>query len=229
MANSKHYLKDKDLETVPDVFCGSCQRETKHSILNSILEVGSDGDNNYSFDWRNTFQIVQCKGCEEVSFRKIHTNSEEFDHEYTGNGSEFETIYNEKIDLYPDRNSFRNPVEHFYLIPANTQTIYLETLRALGSSQPVLCGVGIRAIVETVCNDQETTGPLFNKIDQLVAKGVLTKDGAGILHKLRILGNDAAHEVKPHRIEKLKLAMTIVDHLLAGVYVLPALAKQQYD
>jgi len=39
---------------------------------------------------------------------------------------------------------------------------------------------------------------------------------------MRILGNEAAHEVKPHSEETLNLAMDVVEHMLNDVYILPA-------
>jgi hypothetical protein len=56
--------------------------------------------------------------------------------------------------------------------------------------------------------------------------GVLTNDGATILHSLRNMGNDAAHEVKPHREEELKVAFDVVENLLESVYLLPLKAKK---
>ncbi|WP_305800612.1 hypothetical protein, partial [Thiolapillus sp.] len=41
--------------------------------------------------------------------------------------------------------------------------------------------------------------------------------------ELRTLGNEAAHEVKPHNNATLTLALDVIDHLLKGVYILPLL------
>ncbi len=38
------------------------------------------------------------------------------------------------------------------------------------------------------------------KVENLVALGVLTRSGAEILQKLRLLGNESAHEVKSHHL-----------------------------
>lgn len=51
-------------------------------------------------------------------------------------------------------------------------------------------------------------------------------EGAKILHSLRIMGNQAAHKVKPHSEEDLRTAFDVVEHLLQGVYVLPAKASR---
>jgi hypothetical protein len=40
----------------------------------------------------------------------------------------------------------------------------------------------------------------------------------------RIMGNVAAHEVKPHKENELNTAFDVVEHLLVGVYLLPAKA-----
>jgi hypothetical protein len=40
------------------------------------------------------------------------------------------------------------------------------------------------------------------------------------------MGNLAAHEVKEHTVEELSVAMDVIEHLLAGVYVMPEKAKR---
>ena len=80
----------------------------------------------------------------------------------------------------------------------------------------------MRALIETICKEKGTAGKyLNNKIDDLVKKGFLTPVGAKTLHKIRTLGNDAAHEVKPHSEKQLSLAMDVAEHLLDEVYILP--------
>jgi len=86
----------------------------------------------------------------------------------------------------------------------------------------ILSGIGIRAIVEAVCKEKKTTGKnLQERIDDLVKKQLLTPASAEILHNLRVLGNKASHEVKPHNAEQLAVAMDVIDHLLMDAYILP--------
>lgn len=212
--------KDKKVSEKVDVTCGECKRSTKHIVLSDICLRGSDP----IIDWINEYQIIQCQGCETVSFRKTHENSE--DCYQTGPDEVEYSIYE---DIYPNPEEGRGSVEDAHLLPPNLKRIYDETLKSLNSNQPVLTGIGIRAIVETVCKDKKAAGKdLFCKINELVAQGVLTKDGADILHKLRTLGNEAAHEVKPHDNVQLGLAFDVIDHLLQGVYILPIHAKEKF-
>jgi len=39
------------------------------------------------------------------------------------------------------------------------------------------------------------------------------------------MGNNAAHEVKPHKTEELVIAMRVIEHALQGVYILPKQAE----
>jgi len=52
-------------------------------------------------------------------------------------------------------------------------------------------------------------------------QSIVTPEGAEILHKLRVLGNQAAHEVKAHNSKQLGLAMKIIKHMLEGTYIIP--------
>ncbi|MDY3558591.1 DUF4145 domain-containing protein, partial [Gemmata sp. JC673] len=55
---------------------------------------------------------------------------------------------------------------------------------------------------------------------------VVSGDGAKILHSLRFMGNNAAHEVKGHTAEELTIALGVVEYLLHGVYVMPKKAAK---
>ncbi len=222
--------KDKSTNDRPIVSCISCEKETNHIVLASIEEKGSEvHKQSFSFDWLNVYQIVQCQGCNNISFRKIHTNSEDCDHEYVDNEGNFETIWNELEELYPNRASGRETIKDDHMLPISIQQIYKETLSALNTSHLILAGIGIRAIIESVCKGNSTSGALDNRIDQLVTQGVLSEDGAKTLHKLRVLGNVAAHEVKPHSRDQLNLAFDVIEHLLNGVYIFPIHANDKLE
>jgi hypothetical protein len=169
------------------------------------------------------YQIVQCQGCEAVSFRKNHTNSEDV----AWNEEDQVGITLDHEELYPSRVAGRHKLWRAGLLPPDVSRIYDETHAALCNKQPILAGIGIRALVETVCKEKGTTKfKLVDKIDELVGMGVLTQAGASTLHRLRVLGNDAAHEVKPHSEETLGIAMDVVEHLLNDVYILPSVARR---
>lgn len=207
------------------VSCGVCKRATNHLVLASADIRGSDDwEHGQSVDWGVDHQVVQCLGCDTISFRKSSHSSEDYIQV-----SHDEWELDELIELFPNRNDGRIALKDVELLPTDVERIYLETLKAINGTQPVLAGIGVRALIETISKERKANGKdLLGKINDLVTQGMLTKDGADILHKLRVLGNDAAHEVKPHSADQLSLALDVVEHLLQGVYILPHHAKQKF-
>jgi hypothetical protein len=208
-----------------DLPCSKCTGKTAHKVLASVDVRGDEGDGDYQ--WAIDNQIVQCLGCKTVSFRRASSNSEDYiplDHD--GN---YDYLVDEK--LYPSRREgLKGLGDEVVYLPGNIRRIYEETLMALSNQAPVLAGIGLRALLETVCKEKSATGKdLLKKIDSLVSTGILTPASAAILHKIRALGNAAAHEVKPHSDKQLGLAMDIVQHLLKDVYILPKQVETEFE
>lgn len=207
--------------------CIKCTGKTAHKVLASVDIRGDEGDSNYSFSWVTDNQVVQCLGCKTVSFRKASSNSE--DYYQTSHDGDCEFSIDET--LYPSRlEGIKGLGDETHYLPSNVRRIYDETLMALSSQAPVLAGIGLRALLETVCKEKNATGhDLLKKIDSLVSAGILTPASAAILHKIRTLGNAAAHEMKPHSDKQLGLAMDIVEHLLKDVYILPKQVESEFE
>lgn len=219
-----HLNKTQNVEVA--LPCQKCSGKTAHKALVTVDVQGSEGDPRYSFDWSDDHQIVQCLGCKSLSFRIASTNSENY---YPISADEYEYGVSEK--LYPPRLEGRkglgNDTVH---LPTKVRPIYDETLTALAVQAPILAAIGLRALVEAVCQEKKAKGSdLFKKIDSLVEQRVLTPAGATILHKIRALGNAAAHEAKPHNDRQLSLAMDIVEHMLKDVYILPKQAETEFE
>jgi hypothetical protein len=221
MSHKKTSLINKSQNEEYWLPCDQCRNSTKHKVLQSVDITGEETwRHEFLHWWADHYQIVQCQGCEVISFRKSHEDSENM-----GETDEGEELI-QQVEIYPSRVAGRHQLSDARLIPFKVARIYRETHSALCNKMPILAGIGIRALVEAVCKEKSATGKnLEDKIDGLVGMGVLTKDGAEILHSLRILGNTAAHEVIPHSDEQLATAMNVVEHLLNGVYILPAVAS----
>lgn len=205
-----------------DLPCIKCSGKTSHKVLASAELRGSDVNGGYSFDWWTDYQVVQCQGCRSISFRQASSNSES--HFQVG-PDDWEYDVAEK--LYPRRIEGMKALgdDEAYL-PSKVKQIYSEAVDALASQSLILAGIGLRALLEAVCKDRNAQGSnLYKQIDDLVEQRVLTPGSAQVLHKIRALGNAAAHEVKPHSEKQLALAMGIIEHLLKDVYILPKHAE----
>jgi Domain of unknown function (DUF4145) len=221
-----HYHLNKTEGREFDLPCPKCAGATTHKALATVDLRGSEGGGNHSYQWSVDHQIVQCQGCKSVSFRVASSNSEDYYHTDDG-----DTEYEISEDLYPPRLSGRKGLgDDTTWLPVKVRQIYDETLKALFMQARILSGIGLRALVEAVCQHQNAQGrDLFKQIDSLVEQRVLTPAGALILHKIRALGNAAAHEAKPHSEKQLSLAMDIVEHLLKDVYILPRQTDLEFE
>ena len=226
MGDSVTYTRDKTTDKEIDISCIKCVGKTSHKVVSSYDLRGDYDDGEHDFQWATDHQIIQCQGCKTVSFRRASSNSDDW--MQTSHDGDGEYVIDESI--YPSRvEGIKGLGEDRHYLPTNVRRIYDETLQALSSQSPVLAGIGLRALLETVCKEKQATGKdLLKKIDSLVAASVLTPASAAILHKIRTLGNSAAHEVKPHSERQLGLAMNIVEHLLKDVYILPKQAESEF-
>lgn len=210
-------LKD---EATVKVACQRCGNPTVHSVLTSV-ERHVSTDTRDGIEFHTSYQVIQCRGCEDISFRKEDTDSESY---YQIAEDEWEHDITEA--LYPPRTSGRVATTKAEELPSAVRSIHEETLQALNGGQPILCGVGIRAIIDAVCIDQKAKGSnLQEQISDLGKRRMLTENGERFLHALRILGNKAAHEIKPHSASDLDVAFSVIEHLLNEVYVMPSVAK----
>jgi len=200
--------------------CGSCNAATNH-IVETSIDV--EGEIPGLLEYWESYQVIQCLGCGRHSFRQVKRNSDDWivnPHTYQQELAEHEV-------LYPPRVAGRAPLRRLVGVPPEVRTIYKETHKALLGGQPILAGVGLRSLVEAICRHQHAKGgSLQKRIDSLVDLGVLTHDGANILHALRNLGNTAAHEAEAYSETDLSTALDVVEHLLRSVYIIPRKAAR---
>jgi hypothetical protein len=226
MTNSDKLTLNSDVNKDINVQCPQCVGLTAHKILANANLSGGDRH----MDWQTDYQILQCNGCKTISYRSAASNSEDFDHYIDEYGSE-DIVHTITEKLYPPRiYGYSGLGEDRWRLPDSLRRIYDETSSALTTDQPVLTGIGVRAILETLCKDKAANGSnLLTQIDDLVTKGILTPARASVLHQIRTLGNLSAHEVAPHTPAQLSLAMKVVDHLLEEVYILPEKTQRLFS
>lgn len=232
------YEKDKTIGERADIFCSECNRATKHDVVTSYDLSGAEWDTRegWSVDWNGHYQVIQCRGCETLSFRHRSWFSEDFNPEFGEDG------YTEA--LYPKRGGGIRPTKSYMNVPFGLRRIYREVIDTFNNDSATLCAAGLRAIVEGICADQEIIdGPvkkpkkgggtqivratdLAGKISGLNEKGLLTTASAQNLHEHRYMGNDAIHQLDRPSVEELRLAIEIVEHIFEQLYEIPEKALE---
>ncbi len=228
--------KDEKMKVV----CSECKGSKNHLVLLSADIDGHEDLGQFgSIDWDSHYQIIQCQGCDLLSFRKIDSNSEDYI-EVAEN--EWEHRINEK--LYPQRSINTLTIKDFINTPYNLRRIYREVIDCYNNNSLTLCGAGVRAIIDGLCTENGVkNGPvetikkdgtkeiirkrnLEGKISGMFEKGLLTKKHANILHEHRFMGNEAVHSLDQPSLKELELAISIVEHTLDNIYEIEVKASE---
>lgn len=226
---------NKSVNKILQVFCLTCKNTNRHKVLTSVDQSGKEsmGYDGW-FYWNSDYQIIECQGCGNISFRNESSNSEEYDEEG----------YHSNELIYPKRTSDTWNTKDFFNIPYNLRRIYRETIDCYNNENLTLCGAGARALVEGLCKENgiidgeveytkangsietKRVDNLQGKINGLYEKGKLTKENAEILHEHRFLGNTAIHNLSAPIKEELTLALEIIEHVFDNLYEIPQKALQ---
>jgi uncharacterized protein DUF4145 len=153
--------------------------------------------------WQHIVSVSQCVACDEVTIA--------------------EYFWPDEIgEPFAERRLFPTARDDS-AVPERVRN-RLNTARKVIKSEPSFYAIGIRRMLETVCNVEGAKGDdLFAKLDDLAAKDRIPTLLAEIAYELRKLGNLAAHddevEVAP---EDVPLISDLADAILEYLYRAPA-------
>jgi hypothetical protein len=203
-------------------YCPNCCVITNHTSLFKKATASTDND----FHWTRDYEVIQCTGCENIQFLESYNDEymTVFDHEI-----EEEVFYNDK-KYYPKNIKEHRDLKNSYSIPDKIRIVYNESLEALKNNCYLLSAVGLRAVIEAVCIEENIPGRnLETKINNLVRGKLITEKDAYRLHSIRFLGNDSVHDMDVPSEEKLKIALGIVENLVSNLYLVDLDAKRHLD
>jgi hypothetical protein len=204
-------------------FCQACGGERKHVVLFEKKTSGSEDE--YNFQWINRFRIIECAGCENISFLKMYG-----DNFMMKDGQDGEMEYYEDNDVYPPYLKQGEELSGIHQLPENIKSIYRETVNALKVGSLLLTAAGFRAVIEATCNHLKIKqANLAERIDLLHSNGYLSKAESRRLHSIRFLGNSALHEIQTPKAEQLVILLGIVNHLLSNLFISDKLIKGKLD
>ncbi|PFB50933.1 hypothetical protein CN396_01730 [Bacillus thuringiensis] len=239
------------------IYCSSCAKKTNHIFLKDKKEnkleykiSDSDFEEEIDFSFSDEYYIIQCMGCDKVAFLNIYSDETMFyidGDDYWGNRVYLQDyiVYPEepqREDVIPKSLRFESQYE-FNHLPEFIEVLREEVISAYKINSRLLCGMGIRMIVEAVCKEKGITktpklkkgNPILDrngktvmrnltlseKIDQLKEQNIIDESQKNILHEVRDLGNDTAHEIKSHTLRLLKSVLNVVEFILYNIYEIP--------
>lgn len=203
-------------------YCSVCKRITHHNVLG---EKSVSADSNDDFWWHQTYRIVQCCGCDNVSFNleSLDESMVRYDHEGT------EELYSEYTS-FPISEGDARPIEYTWNFPSTIYSIYYETLTALNKKCFSLAAAGFRMIIEAICKDKQIRFKnLEAQINGLRKQGIISEADRNRLHSIRFMGNDSVHIEKTPTKENLLLVLDIVNGILSNLYIIEDKIKDKLE
>ncbi|ADV48028.1 hypothetical protein Celal_0689 [Cellulophaga algicola DSM 14237] len=204
-------------------FCRNCKGIRNQSALHKVEKRGGDDDG--YFQWVDKYFIIECNGCETISFLNIYGNTEMTEPNEEG----YQDYYDDEF-IYPYSLEKSYEIETLSYLPEKIRIIYSETINALKANSYILTAGGLRAIIEALCNYLKIRKDnLEERINLLNEKGHLTVSESKRLHSIRFLGNDALHEIAKPKKEHLYILLDIINHLLVNLFVNDKKIKGQIE
>jgi hypothetical protein len=216
------------MKTKHKAFCSVCKIATNHTVKRELVneelaEYNIAGEIHKEIAAIFEFQIVQCMGCNSISFR--HT---EF---YPGTKCERNSDTNAIIftqdkffeTYYPERSPNFILEKRIPELPFLIRKIYKEIIKSYNSNLPILCASGLRALVAgVIAHFLIEYKSLKQGINSLSEQGLISKELAESLNIHRFLGNNALHKLEFPDQEDLRSSIILIELTLATLFDVPS-------
>lgn len=200
------------MEKIDTYYCRNCKGQRNQKIVAEKKTSGSVED---YIQWIDNYFIIECLGCNNISFLKIYSDTEMTHYNDYG-----EPDYDQDVQIFPLYLEDFDELNHTYYLPQKIRSIYNETITALKNNINILAAGGLRATIEAICNHLKIKkADLSVRIDLLHDKGYLSLNESKRLHSIRFLGNDALHEMEAPKNEQIAILLEIVNHLLENLFI----------
>ncbi len=135
----------------------------------------------------------------------------------------------------PVTSTGRGPVQRakpvwYVNLPEDVQNLLDEVYLGVGMNMRALPSMGLRTIIDMVCNDLVgDIGGFGEKLDALEKRGYVNAREHGLLKIAVDVGNASAHRGHNPNMEDLNTLLDIVEYLLQGIYVLSPASERLKD
>ena len=196
--------------------CNTCDGQRNHFIKAFHVDNGEETlDELNSIWWRETWQILQCCGCEHFSARKTFTFSEWEPGE-------------QEVKVYPPAISKRKPKWFDKLEDITLNEIFSELYIVLEANAPMLAVSACRIIVDRIIN--MTVGDQGNfkaGLRKLVDDQQIAGKDRELVETVIDAGNASSHRGwSPKEAANLEAVVSIVENLVERIFILPKVSGE---
>ena len=185
--------------------CNECGHETKHDVVHRADRRRTYDDDKYSVDVGSVWKVLQCRGCEEVTLRRVDWCSE--DDPMDGPGP---------ATYFPPRVSRRKPAwASHYDLPSEYLALLEETYTALHADSRRLAMMGARALIDAVIRRNAGDQNNFSQgLSALAEKYLISEQDRGIIEAAIEAGHASAHRGHKPTIDGVNVVIDIVERLI---------------
>ncbi len=205
-------MTDEQATETKKLFCNTCNGLRNHFLQG--IHQGSDRDPDFDeppedepiFEvWTDSLWI--CAGCSTATL----------EHRSSFGGLPCEQIPPD-ITYYPRRSSSSAAPRAFLKLKPSLSKLYHEVVTAFNENCLILCTVGLRTLIEAICEDKGIAGQnLEHQIDGLI-KFLPSQNLIDCLHGFRFTGNEAAHKLAALTRSEAEEAIGVMEDLLNFLY-----------
>lgn len=198
------------------IFCNECLREMKHKVLSSVIRSGShDVNSDFSIYWENTYQVLECQECNNVTLRVRHWNDEWSQHKH-----DYQDSY------YPPIVSRPKPI-WFGKLEQKYQEVLQEVYIALDANTRFLAAFGARTALDMLIVDKiGDIGTFKQKLNKMESAGYIDSTEKELLDAVTEAGNAAAHRGYAPDEKLLSSVIDILESLFDRIYFKPNRDKE---
>lgn len=225
------------------LFCNTCKTQTNHGLgslhyrycqsesdINNFEFIGTtELDEPLDFKGNNVvfkYETWVCRGCDTVTLQESCATRR-----LTKNNKEKKSFW--AYSIYPPRTTENLPEKFLQNTPVKLHFFYYEIVKSFNAELPVLCSIGLRALLEGICKDKGITDKdawgLTDKINELAKRQHLPLAIAENLKSYKFIGDSAAHYLEAPDKDSLKLGIEIIEDLLNYLYALEYKSEWLYE
>ncbi|MGT2440861.1 DUF4145 domain-containing protein [Bradyrhizobium betae] len=198
-------------------YCGVCHGEKNSWLRAEYTDKGGEGADR----WSESYQTVQCCGCEKLSVRHELWRAEWDEADFDELGRPV-TRRGTKVAYYPAQTVRAKPAWANRLDDETLRDVLDESYVALNNGQRMLASVGARTLLDRAGHILigDVKGGFEGKLSALVGAGHISTQERDSLDAVADAGNASAHRGYTPAPERLSRIFDIIENFLHRAFVL---------
>lgn len=203
--------------------CGVCHGEKNSWLRAEYTDKGGNGAD----AWSETYQTVQCCGCDKLSVRREVWRSEWDEADFDEQGRPV-TRRGAKVTYHPAQTVRAKPRWAEGLSDEVLRDVLDESYLALNSGLRMLASVGARTLLDRSGNILvgDVKGGFEGKLSALATAGLISQSDKEALDAVADAGNASAHRGYAPEAERLNHIFDIIENFLERAFILTPVAAE---